>query len=36
MGTTIEIRRPAASHLRFIGGVALTLALALVIFFLLM
>jgi signal transduction histidine kinase len=36
MGTTIKARRPAASHLRFIGGVALTLALALVIFFLLM
>jgi signal transduction histidine kinase len=36
MGTTVQVRRPAASHLRFIGGVALTLALALVIFFLLM
>jgi signal transduction histidine kinase len=36
MGNRIEIRRAAASHLRFIGGVALTLALALVSFFLLM
>ena len=29
METTIEYRRPASLHLRFIGGVALTLALAL-------
>ena len=36
MGTTVQVRRPATSHLRFIGAVALTLALALVIFFLLM
>jgi signal transduction histidine kinase len=36
MGTTVKVRRPGASHLRFIGGVALTLALALVVFFLLM
>ena len=36
MGTTVQVRRPATSHLRFIGAVALTLALALVVFFLLM
>lgn len=36
MGTIVQVRRSAGSHLRFIGGVALTLALALFIFFLLM
>ena len=36
METTIEYRRPASLHLRFIGGVALTLALALGAFFVLM
>ncbi|MFN2186458.1 MAG: hypothetical protein ACK2UU_20945, partial [Anaerolineae bacterium] len=33
---TVKVRHPEASHLRFIGGVALTLALALVVFLLLM
>ena len=36
MEKTIEYRRPVAVHLRFIGGVALTLALALGAFFVLM
>jgi signal transduction histidine kinase len=36
METTIEYRRPGSVHLRFIGGVALTLALALGAFFVLM
>ena len=36
METTIEYRRSLTPHLRFIGGVALTLALALGAFFLLM
>jgi signal transduction histidine kinase len=36
MESTIEYRRSSTPHLRFIGGVALTLALALGIFFLLM
>jgi signal transduction histidine kinase len=36
METTIPIRRSPTRHLRFLGGVALTLALALGIFFLLM
>jgi signal transduction histidine kinase len=36
MNTTMEKRRSLAPHLRFLGGVALTLALALAIFFLLM
>jgi signal transduction histidine kinase len=36
MENTIEYRRSATLHLRFIGGVALTLALALGFFFLLM
>jgi signal transduction histidine kinase len=36
METTVEYRRSLVPHLRFIGGVALTLALALGIFFLLM
>jgi signal transduction histidine kinase len=36
METRIEVRRSFAPHLRFVGGVALTLALALGVFFLLM
>jgi signal transduction histidine kinase len=36
MNTTMEKRRSLTPHLRFLGGVALTLALALAIFFLLM
>lgn len=36
MDTTLETRRSTIPHLRFVGGVALTMALALGIFFLLM
>ncbi len=36
MGTTVEVQRSSVRHLRFLGGVALTLALALAFFFLLM
>ena len=36
MESTVEVRRSSAPHLRFVGGIALTLAVALAIFFLLM